>query len=58
MRTRRTRGAGKESLRNVGVGGGGVVVGWDILVVFFEAVEEMYVMLMKTLTKKKIYNRM
>jgi hypothetical protein len=28
---RRTRGAGKESLRKVGVGGGGVVVGYDIL---------------------------
>lgn len=31
IRMRRTRGAGKESLRNVGVGGGGVVVGYDIL---------------------------
>jgi hypothetical protein len=28
---RRTRGAGKESLRKVGVGGGRVVVGYDIL---------------------------
>lgn len=28
MRMRRTRGAGKESLRKVGVGGGGVVVGY------------------------------